>query len=137
MPASPTAFALGLFIAWTLLLLIVMELARIKLVATGTVRATAFRPDNGNLSPFMQRLARAHANCVESLPPFGGLMLLALAIERTAVTDPLAYALVGARVVQSLAHLASAGVVAVNIRFLAFTTQLGIAAFWAWRLLTG
>lgn len=136
MSASPTAIALGLFIAWTLLLLIAMELIRVKLVATGAVRTTAFRPDNGNLSPFMQRLARAHANCVESLPPFGGLMLLALVTERTAVTDPLAYALVDARVVQSLAHLASAGAVAVNLRFLAFAVQLGIAAFWAWCLLT-
>ena len=28
-------------------------------------------PDNANLSPFMQRLARTHANCLEGLPIVG------------------------------------------------------------------
>jgi hypothetical protein len=30
----------------------------------------------------MQRLARAHANCVEGLPIFGGLMLIAVIVRR-------------------------------------------------------
>lgn len=90
---SPTAFALAGFIAWSLALLVLKEVLRSRLVLTGMVPANGFLPDNANLSPFMRRLARAHANCIEGLPIFGGLMLVALATDRTAVTDPLALVL--------------------------------------------
>ena len=53
--------------------------------------ADGFTPDNAGLSPFMQRLARAHANCVEGLPIFGGLLAIAIMTSRTAITDPLAF----------------------------------------------
>lgn len=133
----PTLLALTVFIAWALALLLLMEAMRVQLVASKAVAPNGFQPDNGNLSPFMQRLARAHANCVESLPLFGGLMLVAVLAGRTAVTDPLAWALVAARVVQSSIHLASLSVAAVNLRFAAFVVQLGIAVYWAARLLAG
>lgn len=132
---SPTLTALTGFIAWSLLLLVVMELIRSKLVLTKAVPANEFRPDNANLSPFMQRLARAHANCLEGLPIFGGLMLVAVIADKAAVTDPLAYTLLAARIVQSLVHLGSLSVAAVTIRFIAFAVQLGIAAHWAVSLL--
>jgi len=132
---SPSARVLALFIAWTLLLLLVMEVSRSYLVVTGRSRSNEFKPDNANLSPFMQRLARAHANCLEGLPVFGGLLVVALLTERTEVTDPLAPWLLGARIVQSSIHLASASVVAVNARFAAFAVQTAIAVYWAWALL--
>ncbi|NRF67596.1 MAPEG family protein [Aquincola sp. S2] len=132
---TPTLTALTGFIAWTLALLVLMEALRSKLVLAKQVKANAFRPDNANLSPFMQRLARAHANCLEGLPIFGGLMLVAALAGRSAVTDPLAYALLGARVVQSLLHLSSLSATAVTLRFLAFTVQMAIAVYWAVRLL--
>jgi uncharacterized MAPEG superfamily protein len=134
---SPTLIALTGFIAWALLLLALMEAIRCWLVTTGAVPANGFSPDNAGLSPFMQRLARAHANCVESLPLFGGLMLVAAVAGRTAVTDPLAFALLGARIVQSLLHLASLAPTVVTLRFAAFAVQLGIALYWAWGLLLG
>lgn len=132
---GPTLSALTGFIAWTLALLILMEAIRSKLVLTKEIPANGFQPDNANLSPFMQRLARAHANCVEGLPLFGGLMLVAVWAGRSAVTDPLAYTLVGARVVQSTIHIASLSELAVTLRFVAFSIQLGIAVYWAFRLL--
>lgn len=134
---SPTATALTGFIAWTLALLILMELLRVRLVASRQVGADQFRPDNANLSPFMQRLARAHANCLEGLPVFGGLMLVALATGRSALTDPLAWALLAARLVQSTVHLASISVVAVELRFAALLVQIAIAVVWSWRLAAG
>lgn len=133
---SPTAVALTGFIAWALALLVLMEAMRSSLVATGKVPANGFMPDNANLSPFMQRLARAHANCLEGLPIFGGLMLVALATGRAGVTDPLAYVLLGARLLQSCIHLTSLSPTAVTLRFMAFAVQMGIALVWAWRLLT-
>lgn len=136
MPDPSLAALLGL-LAWTLGLLIVMEVLRTQLVVRGKMRANAFRPDNANLSPFMQRLARAHANCVESLPVFGGLLLVALFTGRTSVTDPSAYLLLGARIVQSSVHLASLSSAAVTARFLAFAVQMGIGAYWTVQLLVG
>jgi uncharacterized MAPEG superfamily protein len=136
MTVTPTAFALTGFIAWTLALLVLMEGIRSALVARKVVPANGFNPENSNLSPFMQRLARAHANCLEGLPLFGGLMLVALVTGRSAVTDPLAMVLLGARIVQSCIHLASLSPTAVTLRFSAFAVQMGIGVWWAWRLLT-
>ena len=132
---SKSALVLTLFIAWALLLLVVMEILRSRLVLTGRAKSNEFSPDNASFSPFMQRLARAHANCVESLPLFGGLLLVALVTGRADVTDPLAPWLLGARIVQSSIHLASTSVVAVNARFAAFVVQLAIAVCWVWLLL--
>jgi uncharacterized MAPEG superfamily protein len=132
---SATLLALLGFIAWTLLLLVLMEVIRSKLVLTGAVPANGFNPENTNLSPFMQRLARAHANCLEGLPIFGGLLLLAAVAGKTAATDPLAFVLLGARVVQSIIHLASTSAAAVTLRFLAFTVQMAIAVYWVVRLI--
>ena len=132
-----SAIALVGFIAWTLLLLLLMELARVWLVVASKFDPRQFKPDNANLSPFMQRLARAHANCVESFPVFGGLLLVALVTGQTSVTDPLALLLLSARLVQSSVHLASLSTVAVNIRFLAFSVQVAVALYWALKLLQG
>lgn len=131
-----SALALALFIAWALALLLLMEVLRSRLVLTGRVPSNGFTPDNASLSPFMQRLARAHANCVEGLPLFGGLLLLALATGQQALTDSLALWLVLARVVQSTIHLASLSVLAVNARFAAFAVQMGIGVYWVFALLS-
>ena len=131
---SLTLLAVLGFISWTLLLLVLMEVMRSGLVLTGAVAANGFDPENSNLSPFMQRLARTHANCLEGLPVFGGLMLLAVVAGKSAVTDPLAYVLLGARMVQSVIHLASTSAAAVTARFTAFAVQLAIAVYWAVKL---
>lgn len=132
-----SGFVLTAFIAWALLLLLWMEGLRSWLVLRGAVPANGFTPGNDGLSPFMQRLARAHANCVESLPVFGGLLLVAIVTDRPQATDPLAPALLAARLMQSGIHLASTSPRAVTLRFTAFAVQVGIAAWWAWVLLTG
>jgi uncharacterized MAPEG superfamily protein len=121
--------------AWTLFLLILMETLRSRLIVTKAIAANEFKPDNSNLSPFMQRLARAHANCVESLPIFGILLIVALLTNRAGVTNPLAPWLFAARLVQSCAHLASLSIPAVWVRFIAFAVQIAIAVYWSWALL--
>jgi len=112
-----------------------MEIIRSKLVLTGEVAANGFTPDNAGQSPFMQRLARAHANCLEGLPLFGGFMLLATVAGKSHVTDPLAYVILVARIAQSVIHLASVSPTAVTLRFVAFAVQMAVAAYWAIRLL--
>ena len=132
---SATAYSLVGFISWALMLLIVMEVIRTYLVISGKVAANGFTPDNAGLSPFMQRLARTHANCIEGLPIFGGLLGVAIIISKTDVTDPLASTLLGARIVQSIIHLVSTSQVAVSLRFTAFAVQMVIGAYWSWALL--
>jgi len=130
-----SAWVLTLFIAWALFLLVLMEAIRSYLVLSGRARSNEFRPDNANQSLFLQRLARAHANCIESLPIMGGLLLVAIATSRTGVTDALAPWLLLARVAQSVIHLASLSVLAVNARFFFFAVQMVIAVYWTWALL--
>ena len=132
---SHTLLALLGFICWTLALLVLMEAIRSKLVLTAEVAANGFNPENSNLSPFMQRLARAHANCLEGLPVFGGLMVVAILAGKSSVTDPLAFALLVARILQSTIPLASTSSTAVTARFSAFAVQMGIAVYWAVKLL--
>jgi uncharacterized MAPEG superfamily protein len=112
-----------------------MEALRTRYVVTKSVAANEFRPDNSNLSPFMQRLARAHANCVESLPVFGILLIMALLSNRASITNALAPWLFAARLVQSCVHLSSLSAPAVNVRFIAFAVQIAIAVYWSWALL--
>lgn len=132
---SPTIIAFVGFIAWSIFLLVLMESIRSKMVVTKEVAANGFNPENSNLSPFMQRLARAHANCIEGLPIFGGLMVAAVISSNTAITDQLAYVFLGARIVQSLIHLASLSPVAVTMRFSAFAVQMVIGVYWCYKLL--
>lgn len=134
---SASLLALLGFVSWTLLLLVLMEVIRSKLVLTGEVAANGFDPENSNLSPFMQRLARAHANCIEGLPIFGGILVIAVLSNKTDVTDPLAYVLLGARIVQSSIHLASLTSAAVTARFTAFAVQVAIAVYWVVGLYLG
>lgn len=131
---NPTLTALTGFVAWSLFLLVLMELIRSKLVVTKAIPANGFSPDNSNLSPFMQRLARVHANCVEGLPIFGGLMLIAVVAGKSAITDPLAYVFLSARILQSVIHLSSLSALAVTLRFSAFAVQMAIGVYWAVRL---
>jgi uncharacterized MAPEG superfamily protein len=131
---STSLLALLGFVSWSLFLLVLMEVIRSKLVLTGAVAANGFNPENSNLSPFMQRLARAHANCLEGLPIFGSLLLIAVVAGKSHVTDPLAYVLLAARIAQSSIHLASTSPAAVTARFSAFAVQLGIAVYWVVKL---
>ena len=68
-------------------------------------------------------------------PVFGGLLLVAEVAGKSQVTDPLAYVFLGARIVQSLIHLASTSPAAVTARFTAFAVQIGVAMYWAVKLL--
>lgn len=131
---STTLIAMLGLIAWTMVLLILMEGVRSWLVLSRQVPPNGFDPQNSTLSPFMQRLARAHANCLEGLPVFGGLMLVAVAAGRSDVTDPLALPLLGARVIQSSVHVASLSPVAVTVRFCFFAVQVAIAGVWVFKL---
>lgn len=132
---SPTALTFLAYLAWMMLILVTLGMYRTSLVLTGKRRANNFSPTGDDVSPFSNRLCRAHANCYEAFPFIGGILLFVLATDQAAVTDGLAYILLGARVVQSLVHIASTSVLAVQLRFAAFITQVGICFYWLYQLI--
>lgn len=127
---SPSTSALLGFIIWILALLLLLAYVRVSLTLSGKRAPNSFAPDGADVSPFANRLCRAHANCYESFPIFGGLLLLAIATGNHALTDGLAYYFIGARVLQSLTQLASSSNLAVQVRFAFFTVQIVIGIVW-------
>ncbi|MGY0216441.1 MAPEG family protein [Endozoicomonadaceae bacterium StTr2] len=127
---STTFIALTGYIGWTITLLIILEIFRVVLVIKSGRAANSFSPDGRDTTPFGHRLTRAHANCYESFPMIGGILLLALATGHAAITDPLALYVLIARIAQSTTHLISGSAMAIQIRFAFFCIQTGICFWW-------
>jgi len=131
---TPTAVALLGFAFWTILLVVILAAFRVSMVAAGKKSAASFSPIGDDFEGFGRRLTRAHANCYENLPLAGAVLLYAIATNQTAITDGLAMAFLGARLLQSLTHLASTSKPAVTIRFAFYVVQILILAFWILKL---
>ena len=115
------------FAAWTLLL--VATVATYRLVRalggaklTGWTRA-ARNPDD---APVMQRVADAHANCLENLPVFAVIVLAGAALGRLEAIAPLAPLVLYARIGQSLVHLSGASAMHVLPRAALWMVQLAL-----------
>lgn len=132
---GPTAIALLGFAAWYLLLTFALGLFRSGLVLSGKKAANTFATDGSDVGAFGRRLNRARDNCFETLPLFVAIALAAQLGNRIAVLDPLAMYLLYARIGQSLTHLASTNIMAINVRFAFFIIQLAIYAVWVVQLL--
>jgi hypothetical protein len=118
------------YITWILVLLVWLAVYRTLLVAKKQQAVNDFKADGSNSPAFGERLARAQGNCVESFAFMGGLMLLALATNSAVITNGLALLLLAARLGQSITHLMSTSVLAVQIRFAFFLVQIGICIYW-------
>ena len=95
------------FAVWTLLVLMGgVGLRRWSEILSGRAALTSFPADTAHGSAAYRRAVRAHANCVENLPVFTALILVA---EIAQVTPPylgtLAVVVLCARVCQSLVHM--------------------------------
>lgn len=134
---SPSAVALVGFAAWTLFLVLLIGLYRGSLVIAGKRAPNQFDPGGADVGEFSRRVCRAHANCYENLPVFGALVAVALVTGQTAATDGLALWVLGARIAQSIVHLASTSNMAVNVRFVLYLAQWFMMAAMAFRLLSG
>lgn len=131
MTLTATAMALLGLVAWPLLLMFLIVNQRGLLVLSGKMAVNAFNPDGSNTpGELAKRLVRVHANCLENLPLQAALLLYAIASAQTAVTEPLALALLGARLAQGVVHLISTRPLFVWLRFAAFFVQLAILAWW-------
>jgi uncharacterized MAPEG superfamily protein len=132
---SPAAVALIAFACWTLLLVLGIGLLRTAVFLGGGRPSLRFDPGGGDVSPFSERLARAHANCYENLPIFGALVAVGLATGQAAAIDSLAMWVLYARIGQSLVHLASVSPIAIQLRFALYLAQWFLMLTMAWRLL--
>ncbi len=131
---TPTAVALLGFAFWTILLVVMLAAFRVSMVAASKKSSASFSPIGDDVEGFGRRLTRAHANCYENLPLAGAVLLYAIATNQTAITDGLAMAFLGARLLQSLTHLASTSRAAVTVRFAFYVIQILILAFWILKL---
>lgn len=131
---TPTAVTLLLLVSWTLLLLVSLGALRTSQVIAGKRAPNSFAPSGDDMEAFGKRLTRAHANCYENLPIVSAVLLYAIAANQTAMTDGLAYVFLGARIAQSLTHLASTSNMFVRIRFFFFLAQNVILIIWLLKL---
>jgi uncharacterized MAPEG superfamily protein len=123
----PLLCLLGL-VAWTIALVAALTAARLRhLRRGGTVREFGI-PDDRRL---VWRLFRAHVNCVENLPLFAAVVLVAAVAGRNGpVLNILAVVYLLARVAQSVSHVAPGAGLRFNVRFGFFLTQMAcLAAF--------
>lgn len=122
---TPLACLLG-FAVWTVLLVLIgIGPYRVGNVLLGKARPGSFPAAVPHGPDWYQRLMRAHANCVENLPVFATVVLVAAVTGFHHPTfDTLAQVVLGARICQSIAHISSGRGRVINIRFGFFLTQL-------------
>jgi len=117
--------ALLLFTGWAFVLVATIFAYRGLRILGGTaINSWPRGVKNTGDAGLVTRIADAHANTLENLPIFAVLVLAAVALNKTAVTDPLAMYVVYARLGQSTAHLIGTGPLLVTVR----------ATFWAAQL---
>jgi uncharacterized MAPEG superfamily protein len=120
------------FAAWTLVVLAAtVGVHRWRLILTKRARINAFPADAATGPDWYQRATRAHMNCVENLPVYGAIVLVATLVGRHGrLFDALSVTVLCARVCQTLIHVAFVQTeCAVSYRFSFFTVQL-VAMLW-------
>jgi uncharacterized membrane protein YecN with MAPEG domain len=99
-------------------------------ILAGRKRFNEFPSGTQHGSDAYWRLSRAHANAVENLPLFAVIVLVGTMLHvATPGFHRLPEVALGARVVQSAAHVTSGAVPAVVLRFSAFAAQY-VCFFW-------
>ncbi|TAM12822.1 MAG: MAPEG family protein [Nevskiaceae bacterium] len=108
--------ALLAFAAWTLLLVALVLAYRSVRILSGTP-ADAWTRGKPSIDPgFVVRLTHAHLNCLENLPIFAVIVLVAGAQDKLPVIGALAAWVFYARVVQSCVHLVGVNPLLVTVR---------------------
>jgi len=120
------------FATWTLIVLAAtVGVHRWRLILTKRARINGFPADASNGPDWYQRATRAHLNCIENLPVYGAIVLVAtLAGRHGPLLDALSIAVLAARICQTSVHVLFVQTErAVTYRFSLFTVQL-LAMLW-------
>lgn len=127
------------FAGWTLLIMVVgVGTYRWLLIFKGEAALTSFPGDVVHGSPAYRRITRAHANCIENLPVFAVIVLVASVAQ---ITPPpmgnLAAVTLGARIAQSSVHMfLPESNVTIAARFTCFLVQVFTMSAMAYLLVT-
>lgn len=99
--------------------------ARVAQILAGNAKPSDFPSGIPHGGDRYWRLNRAHLNCLENLPLFAAVVLTGAVIGADApMLDRFAVVYLGARVGQSVTHVASGSDLAVQVRFGFFLVQL-------------
>ena len=99
------------------------------------VALNKFSPDGSNTPGFGQRLTRAHLNCIEMLPAFCALVIVASLSEQLNIMNSTVIYVLYARIGQSIIHMLSTHLLAVVLRATLWGVQLALLLFYAYQLL--
>jgi uncharacterized MAPEG superfamily protein len=123
------------FVTWTLVLLLGVGFSRVGAVLGGRKKANEFPSGVPHGGDAYWRLNRAHMNCVENLPLFASVVLVAtVAGLKAPILDTLARVYLGARIGQSVTHVSSGSVMAIKVRFTFFLVQIGCLIGFLWTI---
>jgi uncharacterized MAPEG superfamily protein len=115
------------FAGWTLLTLLgTIGWYRWSRILTGRAEIKYFRADEVQGSEWYRRAMRAHANCLENLPLYTAVVVaIAVTDVRSTTLDWLSIVLLGARVCQTIVHIALTPTnFATTLRFMFFAIQM-------------
>lgn len=126
--------ALLIYCLWMISMLFMMLVVRVKAVRKG-LRSKDITPFNENISPFANRLSRAHANCYENLPIFAAIVLVVAMNNALDILQGTALVFIVARILQSMAHFYSGRMRVVMIRGAFFGVQVFLQIYWIIMLL--
>jgi uncharacterized MAPEG superfamily protein len=130
---TPVWVLLG-FAGWTLIILLLsVGVYRWSRILTGLQGISSFSPDGAGGADWYKRATRAHANCIENLPVYGAIVLVArVAQVDDTLLDVLACTLLVARLIQSLVHISFVQTDrVVSVRFSFFFVQFLCMAWMA------
>lgn len=94
---------LAIFVAWTMIILMSMFIARTRHLTNGGSYADFGKQDSALL---IYRFSRAHINCIENLPLFiGAVVIIQLREVASIFIDALCVAYIVFRIAHSLIHI--------------------------------
>ena len=119
------------FAGWTLLMvLLVFSYRGFKFLGGTAINSWPRGVKSDADIPFINRVADAHANCLENLVIFAVIVLAAGQLPgKLELIAPLAPIVLYARIGQSLAHLSGTGKINVLLRATFWAIQLGLFFF--------
>lgn len=124
--------ALLIYIVWTLILALSYATYRLPLVLTGKKAANHWERGNAVDDPaILVRAKAAHLNCLENLPLFAALVLVAAATGQSETVNAVAGFIVAARIGQSLVHLIGTSFPLVFVRASLFLAQVALMLYLA------
>lgn len=138
MELTSAIYALIIFTALTAALALALVFYRSSLIMTGKTSADSWTrgAEKWQDSSIMQRVQHAHLNCLENLPIFAIIVLVAAFIGKLTIIDDLACIFIGLRLAQTVTHIVMVNHWAVMLRATFYIGQMALIAYWLLKLVS-